>query len=254
MKGFVICEGPEDVAALREIAMFLFACEVEKKNPSYGPAGLERRMTLKRGDLTIEIVATANAKSGLAKTASLKLEGLIPGNRSDDPASVGQIAVIFDPDECGAPVFFESLSKVVGEGAPSWKLDEFHPGVWTARRDGFEPVELRAIPWRAPGGVVDSLPDSQNLDRLCCAVAREAFLEDSEMVIRWLEELAVKKKRIGWKSALHLWCAIVDEKAGEITAAARFLHQNKACRPKVRPILEGVSLLKDLEAIFGPPT
>lgn len=49
---------------------------------------------------------------------------------------------------------------------------------------------------------------------------------------------------------LHLWCALVDEKATELNVAARVLHQNTACRPHALDVLREAGVLADLQPLF----
>ena len=132
-----------------------------------------------------------------------------------------------------------------------------HPGcarTWTARREEGEELSLCAIPWRAPGPVVDGLPDNQNIERLLCAVAARAYPTEASIVERWLTKIqSVRNKAPKWKAALHLWCALVDEGASETNAAARFLHDNRALKPYVQQTLEEVKLWNDLRPLLGPP-
>jgi hypothetical protein len=112
-------------------------------------------------------------------------------------------------------------------------------------------VVVRAVPWRAPGGTVDGLPDSQNLERLLCHVAAMAYPDKAKAVERWLGEMSSTGDSPSWKAAMHLWCALVEPKATESNATARFLRQNEVCRPHVTGVVRQVSLFKDLSEAFG---
>ena len=102
---------------------------------------------------------------------------------------------------------------------------------------------------RAPGGVVDGLPDFRNLERVLCEVLARAYEAEAEIVERWLTEIQSRKP--GWKAAVHLWCALVEEKASEGNIAARVLHQNSACKPHALAVLREAGLLADLEPLFA---
>jgi hypothetical protein len=78
-----------------------------------------------------------------------------------------------------------------------------------------------------------------------------AYPTEAKTVERWLGEISEAGKQPSWKAALHLWCALVEPKADESNAAARFLHQNETCRPHARTAIEQVSLFKDLSLALG---
>ena len=142
------------------------------------------------------------------------------------------------------------LADEVSVKATHWRL-EGSPANWTARRNVDEAVIVRAVHWRSPGEIVDGLPDKQNLERLLCYVGALAYPNEAKTVERWLGEIPQDGNKPSWKAALHLWCALLEPKASESNAAARFLHQNEICRPHVRPAIEQVSLFKDLSTALG---
>ncbi|HEY3352325.1 MAG TPA: hypothetical protein VGQ83_03685 [Polyangia bacterium] len=251
MRRIVLCEGPGDVAALREIALWVFHAEAQKRNAAAGAAGEEKRQLVRNGAALIELIAVANGKSGLGPTLVTTLKSLPPGNRPDDEAAVESVSVIFDPDTQSPGLFCAELSAAVAANASDWTLAG-EPGTWVAHRAADEQVTIRAIHWRAPGAVVDGLPDTQTLERLLCFVAAQAYPEEALIVERWLGDLTTLGRKVGWKAALHLWCGLVEEKASETNAAAKFLHQNRTCAPLVRPIIEQVSLFNDLTPVLGP--
>jgi hypothetical protein len=250
MRRLVLCEGPTDIAALREIGLSLFGAQVQRASPSAGAAGERRKLVLLIQGSEVEITAVERAKSGLAEALATKLHGLPVENSSDDPNALERITVLFDPDDETPDKMYALLAAEVAAIAKAWRLDG-SPGDWVARRNGNQAVILRALHWRSPGDVVDGLPDSQNLERLLCHVTAAAYPTEAKTVERWLGEISEARKKPSWKAALHLWCALVEPKAGESNAAARFLHQNQTCRPHARAAIEQVSLFKDLSKAFG---
>lgn len=174
-----------------------------------------------------------------------------------DESSVAVLGVVFDPDEQDAPRFHAEVERAVRAHAARWTLAAAGaPGTWRAQREAGELVEIRAVHWRAPGGVVDGLPDHMNLERLLCAVLAEAYPTDVTSIERWLEEIGAARKAAGrrpsaWKAAIHV--AAVYEKADDINAASRFLHQQSECKPHIEPLLAKVGLLDDLRPLLGPP-
>lgn len=254
----VLCEGPDDVAALREIAIGIFGAAVPRSGASStetraGAAGQARGQLVLAGRTRIEIRAVKNAKSQIAKALATELAQLPPQIGGDGDQRIRQVAAVFDPDGEGAERFHRDVEREVGRGAKAWRFTAVKGGgVWIAQRDAGERLLVRAVAWRGPGAPVDGLADHQNLERLLCAIAARAYPAEATLVERWLTEIAqVRSAAAGWKAALHLWCALVEEKASDANAAARFLHQNKVCLPCVEPALREVSLLRDLRALFS---
>ena len=71
----------------------------------------------------------------------------------------------------------------------------------TVANEAGELVEVRAVDWRAPGGVVDGLPDQMNLERLLCAVLAAAYPYDLAPIERWLAEISEARKAAKRKPA-----------------------------------------------------
>ncbi len=257
-KRIVFCEGRDDLNALRAVAQRLRWAE---------PAGSDVRdlaVALKAADGTrIEIKvpskargATGEGKSALARAAAAELQILRPQVDPADESRVSLVAVVFDPDEKAPADFHDDLTRAIREFAPAWTLTGT-AGTWQAQREAAEQVEVRAVHWRAPGPVLDGLPDHVNLERLLCAVVAKAYPDDEAHVARWLTEMRARCTEAGrklptWKAAIHIWLAIVHEKADEDNAASRFLHQQDKCKPHVQPILEEVGLLAELRPLLGP--
>jgi hypothetical protein len=250
MRRIVLCEGPADIAALREIGISLFGAQVQRTPLSAGAAGETRKLLLTVQGSQVEITAVERAKSGLPGALATKLHGLPFENSSDDRDALERITVLFDPDAESPDKMHASLADAVSASAQAWKLDG-SPGDWVAHRDASQAVILRAVHWRSPGDVVDGLPDRQNLERLLCHVTAVAHPNEAKMVERWLSEISEAGRKPGWKAALHLWCALVEPKTDESNAPARFLHQNQTCRPHARVAIEQVSLFKDLSLALG---
>lgn len=265
MKRLVLCEGPDDLNALRAIAQHLGWARPAAAATAAG-AGQERRAILAAGDTRIEIRvpsktggATGEGKSALARMVADGLHMLPPQIGPGDESSVGLVGVVFDPDDATVPSFHAEVENAVRTHAREWVLAGIGAaGVWSARREAGELLEVRAVHWRAPGGVVDGLPDQMNLERLLCAVLVAAYPQDVEHIERWLTEIREVSKAAGrkpgtWKAAIHVWLAAVHEKADDINAASRFLHQQRECKPHIERILAETGLLDDLRPLLGTP-
>lgn len=246
----ILCEGPDDLTALREIALHAFGAQLDRQGAQRGAGagGEARKAFLRTANARVEIIAGRSGKSALPKEIAADLAQLPPQIEPQGEATVDIIAVVFDPDGDPEASFHREIEKNIAGQATDWALAPKAVGAWTATREPGEIVGLVAIPWRAPGNVIDGLPDYRNLERVLCAVLARAYQPEAEIVERWLTE--IQNRKPGWKAALHLWCALVEEKASETNAAARVLHQNTACRPHALDVLREAGLLTDLQPLF----
>jgi hypothetical protein len=256
----ILCEGPDDLNALRAVAQ-----QQKWAQPARGAsagAGQERQIALIAGDARIDVKVPSQArgapgegKSALARTAAQALHELAPQIGPPDESHVSLLAVVFDPDEKPVASFHLEIERAVQAHAAAWTLTG-QAGLWQARRETGEAVEVRTVHWRAPGGVLDGLPDHVNLERLLCSVAAKAYPDDLTHVERWLGEVgdrrrAAGRKPPGWKAAIHVWLAAVYEKADEDNAASRFLHQQDECKAHITGVLAETGLLDDLRPLLA---
>jgi hypothetical protein len=201
--------------------------------------------------------ASGEGKSVLARSLAENLGALRPQVGAGDEGRVSLLAVVFDPDEEPAERFHGELAAAVKAHAPAWTLaDGASPGTWRAEREAGEQVEIRAVHWRAPGGVLDGLPDHANLERLVCAVTAKAYPDDLAHVARWLTEINERRRDGGrkpasWKAAVHVWLAAVYDKVDVLNAASRFLHQQDECKAHVEGVLAEVGLVEELRPLLA---
>jgi hypothetical protein len=247
----ILCEGPDDLTALREIGLHAFGAQLDRQSSQRGAGagGEARKALLRTATARVEIVAGRSGKSALPREIAADLAQLPPQIEPQGEATVDIIAVVFDPDGDPEASFHREIEKNIAAHATGWSLVPKASSAWTATREAGEVVEIVAIPWRAPGNVIDGLPDYRNLERVLCAVLARAYQAEAAIVERWLTEIQTRKP--GWKAALHLWCALVEEKANELNVAARVLHQNAACRPHALDVLREAGLLTDLQPLFA---
>jgi hypothetical protein len=246
----VLCEGPDDLAALRQIATQEFQA-VSIKTARGSGAGLAREAVLQTpGGIRVRILGK-EGKSSLPELAAAELNGLPAQGAEPAELRLSQIAIVYDPDGQTETAFKDEVAKALKDGASAWTI-EATAGGFLAKRNADEVIDIRLSAWKGPGPVFDGLADLQSLERLICAVAAQAYPEEAKTVVKWLDEIATQKgKPPKWKGAVHLWCAIIEPAAGEETAPVRFLGQNKACRPFVRPSLQAVALVECLKPILG---
>jgi hypothetical protein len=260
----IFCEGPDDLNALRAVAQLL-----RWATPATGGqagAGQERVVVLQAGTARVEIKvpsksrgATGEGKSALARAVAEALLELPSQIGPPDESHLSLLGVVFDPDDEQAGGFHAEIERTVHEHARAWTLaGGGAPGLWRAQREAGEEVLVRAVDWRAPGDVLDGLPDHRNLERLLCAVLAKAYPDDVAEVARWLDEIGAargraRRKPATWKAAIHVWLAAVYDKADELNAASRFLHQQAECKPYVEATLADVGLVADLRPLLAPP-
>jgi hypothetical protein len=265
MMRLILSEGPDDMAALRAVAQLTrWAVPVPDTTASIG-AGQERTLRLRAGQADIRVSvpsktsgAAGEGKTALARSIAENLHALRSQVSPEDESYVSLMAVVFDPDDEPASRFHDQIMRAIQQHAPAWTLSETGtPGVWRALR-GTEGIDIRAVHWRAAGPVLDGLPDEMNLERVLCAVLAKAYPDDKDHVARFLAEIGERQRAAGrkparWKAAVHVWLALVYEKADEFSAPARVLHQQDACKAHVQPALAETGLLEDLRPLLAPP-
>lgn len=213
-------------------------------------------MSLTNG-ATLKLTAVRNAKSGLPAALATSLNALAPfaGERSQDRTT--HLITLFDPDGDGETRFHKELQSTVQKASPDWALQPItvqkrSGAAWWARRNPGERVFVRALAWSADGGVLDGLRDEHNLERVLCRVLARAYPNDVTLVADWLTEITRRRnnKPPRWKAAIHLWSALVDEKATEHTAAARFFGQHDLCAPHVVDVLKETGIYGELARLM----
>lgn len=249
----ILCEGPEDLAALREVAGRCFGATPLPADRQAGGAGADRRVDLcVAGVHVLRLTAVRNAKSALPHAAATQLATLPPIEGDRTSSRLTALGVLFDPDGDAERVFHAEMNGAFAKEAKDWSFQTLEVGArggaaWIARRAAGERVLVRALAWRADGEVLDGLRDEQNMERVMCRILADAYPADVELVAGWLAEITRRRRAVPrWKAAVHLWSALVDEKATEHTAPARFFGQHDACRPCVQPVLDRVGLLREI--------
>lgn len=249
----ILCEGPEDVAALRALAVGHFGWSSgEGRSPSLRSlsVGEDRGYDLTQLDkLTVELRAISGAKSQLATAVGDIIDNDFGGNLTC-------LGVLFDPDAEHESVQFDALAQAIGAKAKSWQVTReataAHLAQWSFARSPDPVVALHAIPWRSAGPIVDKLDDAQHLERLECQILSNAFPALAPLVEQWVDLMRdVHGLKPSWKSAIHLWCALVDPKQSTASFAERVLHQHETCRSSAKDALDATSLLGDLTPLLG---
>lgn len=118
----VVCEGPDDLNALRAIAQHVFEAETEAQPGRQGGAGgEERKATLRSGESLVEIVVPSkgrgdagDGKSQLPLMVAKKLNDLAPQGGPPTEPYTDLVAAVFDPDDEPEPKFHERIEVAIG--------------------------------------------------------------------------------------------------------------------------------------------
>jgi len=141
----LLCEGPDDLAAVRELALHAFGGSVVR-NTSRG-AGNPRLIDLRgRSGVSIGLVAS-NGKSELPRSAATEL-AVLADQTGPGEDRLKAIGVLFDPDDAGEEAFHAALQESFTSGAPEWTVKSRSSASWSARRRRGEHVFISAIAWR----------------------------------------------------------------------------------------------------------
>jgi hypothetical protein len=258
---WILCEGPEDVAAVREIATRFFGA---KKDPTGGGsspgAGREIRLRTPREGL-LRVTAVPNAKSALPGYLATALSGRPPQTGARGDELVRRLVALYDPDEEGEPGFVRRVGDALRTKATDWTIQAHSTcrgGAWLMRREDAK-VLVRTLAWRAGGDDHVALPRVQNLERVLCRVLVRAYPAEVEIVDRWLAEIGdwrgsePKRRAMKWKAAIYLWSALVADHVPMQGAPDQFLGQHDPCKPHVESVLREAGLYGEFARLCAGP-
>lgn len=258
---WILCEGPEDVAAVREIATRFFGAKKDSARGGLSPgAGREERLRTPRQAL-IRLTAVPNAKSALPEQLAAALSGMPPQTGAWGDERVRRLVVLYDPDEEGELRFVGRLGDALRTKAADWTiqgLSSQRGGAWLMRRADAK-ILVRALAWRADGDDHRDLPRVQNLERVLCRVLGLAYPAEVEIIDRWLAEIGrwrgsdPKRRAMKWKASIHLWSALVADHATMQGAPDQFLGQHDPCKPHVELVLRESGLYREFARLCAGP-
>lgn len=256
----VLVEGPDDLAALRELAERLFHVTKAEQPPK--PGASRKTIFQTSAGVRIEISVGLNAKDGLPKAVATAIRGL-PPQMPGDEARTDKIAVLYDPDDDAPGAFEARVDKELNASLPLWAIQRSNFSCWNLRRGQEEPVELSLIAWKANGPVLDGLPDQQNLERLISQIMVLAYPNERTRIEGWLSDIQELRRRLTsskapkWKAAVLLWAALVDDQVtADAGMASRFFGQHTHglggdfFKDYVEPCIQASGLGKALEWVF----
>lgn len=250
----VLCEGRDDVAAIRAIgeAVFHARC-IEPTNKNH-PAG--RLQNLQVGEsVRIRVEAPTGGKDALPATAAAILDEM-PPDATDSELAL--LALVYDPNGEGRQAFCDRVTKAI-EKDRTWRIEGRLQSDAVAKASATCSLQIRCIAWRDSDPITDANAalgaSEENLERFLCAVAAKRYPEHKPMIARMLADISVlehPKRWKYWKAALHLWCAVVVPRSSAENVAAEFLQQDEVSTPHVRAVLQEAGLETHFAALFSP--
>jgi hypothetical protein len=253
----VLCEGPDDISALRAIARKHFI-KGTTSTPARPPAaGFERHVKIPVSDALAVELKTVSGKSDLAKNAALIIRDLPPRRDINEPDLIEQIVLVYDPDAQSLEDFEKESVTTLERDASDW--------VWTARegiahawlgaREDELPIELRMFAWTSTQRTLDGLNDEHNLERLVCQIFSLTYADnkhEEELIVPTLSAIHQRmNKPPMWKSAVHLWCALLGPRWNEVTVCDQAFQQHPQLKKVSEEVLKSLGLFEQLEAVFS---
>jgi hypothetical protein len=247
----ILCEGPVDIVALRAIAKFMVPgaerWRLVDRDRALRAGESKKVMIEQRGALELSITAV----DGKSRLVPMLMELLKDLAEQED-----HVAIVFDPDLDPPSVQHAACDTALKALAPSWSITESsapgHVALWKLATDTGLAVIIHSIPWFSSGRTLDDLDQNvQHLERILCEVLARSKPEMLLVVERWLVEMKqVPGAKPCWKSAMHLWCALVDPKQSTASFAERVLGQDDAFRDFAMAVLGETALLDDLRPLL----
>lgn len=239
----ILCEGPDDRAALRELLTRGFEMKVRPRASSPPDARVEL-VPKAGGDLLVEIVVAGSDEKVLARAVEAEQFG--------SPATPVEIlGLCFDPN-----------GRTQEEQWRAWIEAGLRPLNPQPVGDGWRvsgplgAASVLPLPWQSPRALPHyGLPDKHSLERIVIQALAEVHHDKHCAIADWtcrLSELKVDQRWV-WKSALRLWNALVHPDVSGAALFDQLCGQDHAVGGGVRAVLEGTPLWLGLSAIAATP-
>jgi hypothetical protein len=235
----LITEGKDDVRALREIFIRELGFSITRNQ---SPLFARTEETLKAQEHACRLVIFAAGDRGRAAARSREMivEGKLIRN------GFTRLGVVFDPDDDGDDAWRSWIDSHILDEA--WDVTELPDGYQVTTDTG--KIELIPVPWDA-GPVFDELDESRrSIERVAIGVLQEASREDSELVLKLLDQIQKSGRKISWKTAFRLLNAIRRPET-EDGFFAQVFGQDRELRSSVRTVLESTELMTRLRTVGG---
>jgi hypothetical protein len=223
----IVVEGPDDLAALREVFQRVLACPQSKGG----------RFCWPDGDMETEVLVS-RSKSRIPQTVREQIARV--------PLPVIQVGVCFDPDKDSCDKAMLWLTAACDLPA-AWDAN----GVCQVAVDG-RTVDVVALPWDF-GPIFDELEDLRNLERVALAVLARVDPTEGKLIEELLLKLRTADKRVNWKTAFRLWAAVryADSDPDTGGAMAKVFGQDDAVRTALNAVLNETVFLGRLKRFAG---
>lgn len=235
----LITEGKDDVRALREIFIRELGFSITR-NQSPLFARTEETIETQEPACRLVIFAAGDRGRAAARSREVIVEGKLIRN------GFTRLGVVFDPDDDHDDAWRSWIdSKVLDE---AWDVRELPHAYQVATGTGT--IDLIPIPWDA-GPVFDELnANLRSIERVAIGVLQEASREDSELVLKLLDQIQTSGRKISWKTAFRLLNAIRKPET-EDGFFAQVFGQDRELRSSVRKVLESTELMTRLQIVGG---
>lgn len=232
-QSLIVVEGPDDLAALRELLDRRFGGQkkgqVATREHSFVWRDLETRIIM------------SNGKDHMPELVHQRIRDL--------PTALfqfTQMGICFDPDRHSDAQILQWLGSVSGASA-AWDKDGGCPV-----SIGDRAVDVIALPWDI-GPIFDDLEDFRNLERVALAVLAKSDTSEGALIEELLKKVQSAGKKVSWKTAFRLWAAIryADKDPDTGGAMAHVFGQDEAVRTALDSVLCNSVLLSRLKKFAG---
>lgn len=234
----IVCEGPEDLTALRELLSTAWGMKTQRGAGSL--AGELRAQRMSHETCSVEL-RVANGKQDLPRAVREELD------RIRNAPGITGLGVCFDPDE---------------QSVEEWHREFFgyplHPD--GSGDHAVDQIRVTPLPWdvvaQQPPPV--SNPNQVTLEHLLWTALAGTHAPMKELVTRWLAELqaapdGIKGLKRNWKTAVRLCHALRMPERDVRDVASQVFGQDAALWDAVEIHLRGCTLWAGMGRLVGAP-
>jgi len=238
-QSLIVVEGPDDVAALREVFQRRFGWRKAKDQTP--PAKGEHPFQWPDAETTVLV---AQGKPDIPKRIVATIRDIETAERH-----YSQLGICFDPDTHTGPAALDWLVKEC-QLAGNWNADGICP---VSISDG-SVVDVIALPWDL-GPIFNELADFRNLERVALAVLAKTDVAEGELITELLKKVQSAGRKVSWKTAFRLWAAVryADKDPDTGGAMAQVFGQDEAARTSLDSVLCNSVFLSRLKRFAGTP-
>jgi hypothetical protein len=245
----LVCEGPDEIACIRELLNRKFGFEIHPNIPSRPPppAGEIRSVDMRSAERNLWVsVRAKEGKSQLVQLCRSEIQNMSPASPYE------RVGINFDPD---------------GETEVQWRKSLFEES-WTPplvpQRDGtylHEALPVIPLPWEGGATPFDHLEDHHCLERLMLGAALQVEPELMKTIEGWLNEVDERlahrllpgtPKRVyrNWKTATRMLAGLRFPDKSVPGVAQQFFGQNQELWTALEPTLQASRFWTGLEQLL----